>query len=227
MQPFDANDYLVGRQLPFDGFVVRKITKWEERASRFNCSFIDAVGVSPLDEMIFLWNGFKKMDETQLQDSLDNLAWSERTPQWQNEDIDEYAILDLLRAIIYRNLRRHEESKAVLNKKLLSQTAYDFKGSAKDDWMAPTAHHEMAVNLWMQRTGYIQQHGTKFVRDNDEKLPPLDLAHDAKLVQECKLHLEQAKHWEKYELDARLGLKITTALSSVKKWEQKHPDALR
>ncbi|OAP54501.1 hypothetical protein AYL99_10949 [Fonsecaea erecta] len=218
---------MMGRQLPFDIFVVRKISKWEERASRRNCSFVDAIGVSPLDEMIFLWNGFKKMNESQLHDSLDNLSWSESIPNWSNEDVDEYAILDILKAIIFRNLRRHEESISLLKKKLLTQGAHEFKGANKDDWMVPTAHHEMAVNLWMQRTAYTQQHGATFIRDPTEKMPELDLVHDVKLVQEAKHHLEKARGWEKYELDARLGMKITAALNAVKKWEQKHPNALR
>ncbi|KIW82704.1 hypothetical protein Z517_05732 [Fonsecaea pedrosoi CBS 271.37] len=218
---------MMGRQLPFDIFVVRKISKWEERASRWSCDFVDAIGVSPLDEMILLWNGFKKMDEPLLQKSLDNLEWSENTPNWSKEDVDEYAILDILRAVIFRNLRWHEESKSLLKRKLLTQGAHEFRGSNKDDWMAPTAHHEMAVNLWMQRTAYTQQHGATFIRDPKEETPPVDLTHDAKLVQEAKHHLEKAKGWEKYELDARLGLKITAALNAVKKWEQKHPHVLR
>lgn len=218
---------MMGRQLPFDGFVARKIAKWEDRARRWNCSFVDAVGVSPLDEMIFLWNGFKKMDEAQLQEALDNLAWSQNTPHWDTEDVDEYAILDVLKAAILRNLRLHDEVSSLLGKKLLSQTAQEFKGHRNmDDWMAPTAHNEMAVNLWMQRTTFIQQYGTKFVRDPNEQIPPLNPAHDAKLVQECKIHLEKAKNWEKYELDARLGLKITAGLNAVKKWEQKYAGAL-
>jgi hypothetical protein len=218
---------MMGRQLPFDLFVVRKISKWEERAARRGCSFVDAVGVSPLDEMIFLWNGFKKMNEAQLQDCLDNLAWSEATPHWEKEDMDEYAILDILKAVILRNLRRHEDSQDVLNQKLLHQTAYEFKGGNKDDWMAPTAHYEMAVNLWMQRTGYVQQHGSKFARDATEQLPLVDLKHDASLVQKVKGYLEKAKGWEKYELDARLGMKITAALAAVKRWEQKNAVVLK
>lgn len=103
---------MMGRQLPFDGFVVRKLAKWEDRATRLKCSFIDAIGVDPLEEMILLWNGYKKMDERQLQESLANLAWSEdpkKNPHaWEKEDLDERSILALLRAIILRNLRRHE-----------------------------------------------------------------------------------------------------------------------
>ena len=218
---------MMGRQLPFDLFVLRKVTKWEERATRWGCRFVDAIGVSPLDEMVFLWNGFKKMNQAQLQDCLDNLAWSETTPHWESEDVDEHAIADLLKAVILRSMRRHEESQAVLNKKLLHQGAYEFRGANKDNWMAPTAHYEMAVNLWMRRTGYIQQHGSKLIRDPMEQLPPIDIKLDAKLVQELKGYLEKAKAWENYELDARLGMKITAGLGAVKRWEDKHAHALR
>lgn len=44
---------MMGRQLPFDTFVVRKIQKWEGKATTFQCEFVDAIGVSPLEEMIF------------------------------------------------------------------------------------------------------------------------------------------------------------------------------
>jgi hypothetical protein len=213
---------MMGRQLPFDTFVVRKIAKWEERAARFGCDFVDAVGISPLDEMIFFWNGFKKMNETQLQDVLDNLAWSEQQPRWEKEDVDEHAIIDFLRAVIYRNLRDHEQAKSIFQKKLLHQTAHDFRGAHMDNWMAPTAQYEMSVNLWQQRTAYIRQHGTKIDKSSPDGVPDLDLHHDAKLIQEIKTYLEKAKGWEKYELDARLGMKITAGLACIKRWEHKN-----
>ncbi|KIW12813.1 hypothetical protein PV08_08000 [Exophiala spinifera] len=215
---------MMGRQLPFDAFVVRKMAKWEERATRFNCSFIDAIGVSPLDEMIFLWAGYKKMDERRLQRSLDNLAWSESSPRWEREDVDEQAILAILRAVILRNLRRHDESKEVLQEWILNRSPNDFKGQNRDDWVAPTAHHEMAVNLWMQRTGYRPSHGAEPMVSHGEESKTstaVDLVHDARLVQNCKAQLEKAKNWDKYELDARLGMKITAGLNAVKHWEEK------
>lgn len=43
---------LLARQLPLDVFISRKITKWSHRAKTRNCHFIDAVGVSPIEEMM-------------------------------------------------------------------------------------------------------------------------------------------------------------------------------
>ncbi len=215
---------MMGRQLPFDLFVVRKLAKWEERATRFHCSFIDAIGVSPLEEMIYLWGGFKKQDQGNLEHSLQNLTWSETTPRWHEEDADEPAILALLRGAILRNLRQYDESMEILRVKLIDQDSQVIKGHNRDDWPAPAAHHEMAVNLWCQRTGYVRQHGGAPSGSSsvEHHIPALDLQNDAKLVQQAKTHLETAKNWEKYELDARLGMKITAGLNAIKGWEQKH-----
>jgi Protein of unknown function (DUF3808) len=213
---------MMGRQLPFDVFVVRKLAKWEERATRFSCSFIDAIGVSPIEEMIYLWGGFKKMGQDNLEKSLKNLAWSEQHPRWHEEDADEPAIMALLRGAILRNLRLHDESMEILRVKLIDQDHQMLKGQNRDDWPAPAAHHEMAVNLWMQRTGYIRQHGADATSGGEHHKPALDLKTDAQLVQQAKMHIERAKNWEKYELDARLGMKITAALNAIRGWEQKH-----
>jgi hypothetical protein len=207
---------MMGRQLPFDLFVVRKLAKWEERATRFNCSFVDAAGVSPIEEMIYLWGGYKKMNSSHMEKSLENLAWSEQQARWGEEDPDEEAILALVCGAVLRNMGRYDDSAELLRVKLIDRDHQILKGHNRDDWPAPAAHHEMAVNLWMQRTGYIGP------QSSSKQRPVLDLNHDAKLVQEAKKHLETAKNWEKYELDARLGLKITAALNAIRGWEQKH-----
>ena len=41
----------MGKQLPFDVFVNRKIAKWEARSKAWDCSYVDGVGVSPVAEM--------------------------------------------------------------------------------------------------------------------------------------------------------------------------------
>ena len=100
----------MARQLPFDVFVMRKVKKWEARAQELNCPFADAIGVSPIEEMIFFWNGQKRMDTAQLETSLQRLAWSESSQNqyWAHDKSahDERAVLAILRAATLRNLER-------------------------------------------------------------------------------------------------------------------------
>lgn len=237
---------IMARQLPFDVFVARKINKWTARAAAWRCDFVDAIGVSPSEEMVFFWNGYKRMTAEQLEHSLRNLAWSEnlwQNPHWKREELDEHAILAVLRASIYRNLSKHEEAKALLKKEILCHDKTLFKGHNRDDWTAPTAHYEMAVNLWMQRSQYIPEYGAgmpdpgtdraTLSHQTPTKLAPhqaqspvesadFDIMKDAKLVGECREWIDKASKWESYDLDARMGLKVTTANDAVRKWEAKH-----
>ena len=142
----------MARQLPFDVFVMRKVQKWESRAHEWSVSFVDAVGISPVEEMIFLWNGYKRMDTSQLEQSLSRLSWSETSnPQWKREAPDEKALLSVLYGTTLRNLQRYEEAKKTLRSGVLSYDKNELKGGLKDDWTAPAANYEMGVNCWMQR----------------------------------------------------------------------------
>ena len=192
----------MARQLPFDVFVVRKISKWEARSKEWNVPFIDAIGVSPIEEMIYFWNGYKRMAVPHLQHSLEALKWSEdpkRNPHWEKESLDERAVLAVLRAATLRNLGEYEAAKALLRKEVIVHERSLFKGHLKDDWTCPTAHYEIGVNLWMQRSG-----------DRGDG--------DRELVRECAEWVNTAAKFESYDLDARIGLKITTALDTIKKW---------
>ena len=142
----------MARQLPFEVFLTRKIQKWESRARDWSVPFIDAVGVSPIEEMIFLWNGYKRMTTSQLEQSLSRLSWSETSnPQWKREGPDEKAILSILHGTTLRNLQRYDEAKKSLQSGVLSYDKNELKGGLKDDWTAPAANYEMGVNCWMQR----------------------------------------------------------------------------
>lgn len=200
----------MARQLPFDIFVTRKINKWESRAKEWKISFIDAVGVSPVEEMIFLWNGYKRMDEEQLNASLHALAWSDRPEStnqtWKKEGADEHAILALLRGATLRNLRRWDEAVAILQSKVLSVDKSELKGGNKDDWTAPAGHYEMGVICWMRR----REAGGKGEGD---------------YVKECEMWVEKAARWEGYELDARIGLKVATAQDTLRKWRERRGES--
>ena len=173
----------MAKQLPLDVFINRKVQKWEQRANDWDVSFVDAVGVSPVEEMSYVWNGYKRMSNNHLDASLSKLSWMESSSnlQWSKETIDEKAMLSVLKAAVLRNMNKTEESKALLLNQALQLEWSDLKGGLKDNWPLPLAHYEMGVNYWYQ-----------YVSDNSEM--GLD---------ECLKWLEKVAAWESYDLDAR------------------------
>ncbi|KAI9371206.1 outer membrane protein Iml2/Tetratricopeptide repeat protein 39 [Aspergillus egyptiacus] len=221
---FAGTKKFMARQLPFDVFVARKIAKWEARAKEWNVPFIDAVGVDPIEEMIFFWNGHSRMTQAQLEESLQRLSWSESEANrtWSREGPEEKGIYLLLRAGVLRSMRRHQEAKEIIRTSIFTTERSIFKGRHKDDWVHPVAHFEMAANLWMERPSYINQHGGPAPQAEAEDLSKLE----KEQVRECKENLQKAARWESYEQEARFGLKVTAALEAVAKWEAQHSTKL-
>ena len=84
----------------------------------------------------------------------------------------------------------------------VSTFRYEFKGELKDDWTCPSAHYEMAVIAWL--------------RKDDEGV-------DTKAqVAECEEWLHKVSKWESYILDTRIGMKITTAMETLKMYRQQN-----
>ncbi|KAL4868371.1 hypothetical protein BDV12DRAFT_169898 [Aspergillus spectabilis] len=221
---FAGTKKFMARQLPFDVFVVRKLAKWEVRAKEWNVPFVDAIGVDPIEEMIFFWNGHSRMTQAQLEESLTRLSWSETEANstWSREGPEEKGMYQLLRAGVLRSMRRHEEAKEILRKEIFPLDRSVFKGRYKDDWVHPVAHFEMAANLWMERPTYIVQHGGS-APESSKSLETKDSHQlERERVQECKEHLQKVARWESYEQEARFGLKVTAALEAVAKWESQH-----
>jgi len=115
-----AEQKVMAQNLPFDLYIVRKVQKWEERSKSWKVDLIDAIGTSPLTEMVYFWGGMKKQDEDQLQKSLDCLSW-DRTSHAENfkADLDETAIHAVLRAALIRNLGRYDEAREILTTEIL------------------------------------------------------------------------------------------------------------
>lgn len=188
--PNTGKKAFMGRQLPFDVFVKRKIAKWEQRAKEWKCDFIDAIGVSPLEEIVYFWNGYKRMRSTHIDASLANLAWSEsaENPHWAKESLDEKAILALLRAACLRSKGETAQAKETLQKEIISHDKTLFKGHNKDAWTAPCARYEMAANVWREAD----------IEARPEQHP--------EMMEECKKYLLEVSGWESYDLDARYVL---------------------
>ncbi|KAF2460897.1 outer membrane protein Iml2/Tetratricopeptide repeat protein 39 [Lineolata rhizophorae] len=189
----------LARQGPFDAFVERKVRKWEHRAQQWKVDLVDAVGVSPTEEMIYFWGGYRRMRPEHYHDSLARLTWSSSPENgtWSLETIDEKGANALLRAAIYRNLGKLSKAKEILHSEIFAYNKEEFKGNNADTWPCPCAHYEMAVNAWLSRDG----------SDNDKER-----------LKECSRWLDDVSRWENFDLDTRIGLKVTTARNTLKKY---------
>ena len=212
-----------GKQLPFDTFVAHKVNKWESKAMAWGVSFIDAIGVSPLEEMIFLWNGFRKMSPDCLKISLERISWSESTsnPHWKGEELSEKALFTLLRAVVLRSLGQYGEAVTLLKDKLLYIDKTTLKGTNKEDWILPAAYYETGINLWMMchrdQTTESKDTIPAYLTRSPTGIGEQGQA-NKKLMRESAQSLEKAATWEGYMLDARLGMRIEAALDVIRRW---------
>ena len=189
----------MARQLPFDVFVTRKIAKWDARAKARGCAFVDAVGVSPLVEMTYFWSGFRRMGEDHLRLSLERLAWSEEQSGWHDEPADEKAVLAFLRGICTRFLGQTDKAREIFEKDVFSHDLAALKlCDHADTWPLPVAHYEMAVCYWL-------------LADAEGE------GRDVALLRKCSDELTKVERWESYDLEARVGLKITTARETLRR----------
>jgi hypothetical protein len=192
----------MARQLPFDVFITRKISKWTARSEQRGCSLIEAIGVSPLEEMIYFWSGYRRMAAPQLQDSLAALARSPTATGTASTDHpepqDEQAIASLLTATINRFLGDLPSAATSLTP-LLTLTPANLRsagGVHADTWPVPVAHYERAVVYW-EEAGHERG--------------------DRALLEKCSDELRAVETAEAFDLDARVGLKVTTGRETLRR----------
>lgn len=123
--PLAGRQKVMNKELPFDQFICRKISKWEERAKTWDVDLVDATGVSPVTEMIYLWNGVRKQSEVELDKSLEAVKWERAShPDKLRDDLDEAALQALLKACTLRNLNKYKEAREILTEVILSHDRY-------------------------------------------------------------------------------------------------------
>ncbi|KAI1367914.1 outer membrane protein Iml2/Tetratricopeptide repeat protein 39 [Xylaria arbuscula] len=197
----------MARPLPFEEFVVRKLKKWEERASAWSVDLADAIGVSPAQEMVYLWNGLKKMQPAELESAAEDLSWDRLTCTAEvrgkiQTEIDERALHDLCHAAILRSLGKFDEARSRLQDVMQLDRAA-FKGSNKDDYIPPAAHYEMGVLAWAEGST-----GTA--------------AETRKKVYDCQSWLDKVARWESYLLDGRIGMRVQTGMDTLRWYRRDH-----
>jgi len=131
---------------------------------------------------------------------MERLAWSEDTtqnPHWKKEAADEKALLSLLKGTCLRFLGRIPEAKAMLTDNVVSHDLENIKScDYPDAWPLPVAHYELAVCLW-EEAG--RQDGDKAI------------------LKRCSNELAKTERWESYDLETRVGLKVTTARETLRR----------
>ena len=109
----------MARQMPFEVYALRKVTKWEARAAELGIDLVDAIGVSPAEEMVYLWSGSKRMDGELLEAALRLLSWDRCTAPADKLEaikavVDESSIKSVCSAALLRSLGRIAEARELL-----------------------------------------------------------------------------------------------------------------
>lgn len=106
----------LARQMPFEVFALRKVAKWEARAKEWGVDMADAVGVSPGQEMTYLWTGCKRMPAEIMERALQYLSWerctaSEELIEKLKAVPDAAAVKAVAESALLCNLGRHAEAR--------------------------------------------------------------------------------------------------------------------
>lgn len=114
----------LARQMPLEAFVVRKVRKWEARAAALGLDLADAPVVSPAMEMVYLWNGSKRMtgggdgallEEARARGGLDRCTMTAaQRERVLAEERDETVVWAVAEAALLRSLGRTDEAREVL-----------------------------------------------------------------------------------------------------------------
>ncbi|KAK9370053.1 outer membrane protein Iml2/Tetratricopeptide repeat protein 39 [Lipomyces kononenkoae] len=225
---------ITGRAMPLELYLQRKVEKWKSwmpttspkdsrggsstsvnsTSSGIQPSIVDYIGTSPANEIIYFWNGYKRMPREALEKSLVELNYqfvaspADVTPMntpnkssvyFQENakkyphiaDIDELGVKFILESIVLRNLGYAEMGLKVLESEVMHINRSMLKGNHKEDWIPPCGMYEKAVFEW-------------FVKGTDGAEKTLEL-------------LNKAAHYGyEYVLNTRMGVRIQTGIEVLK-----------
>lgn len=152
---------VLGKKMPFDGFVVRKVGEFKATARRHNLSLADSIATSPLYEALYFWNGPWRMSPELAEHAVKQLNYSAgENAKFKESEEDKFTRL-LLEATYMRRVGPEAASKGYkITKKLASMVVSgDIEGTqnkrvtyhpAGEPWAGPACLYERAVSEWTE-----------------------------------------------------------------------------
>ncbi|SCU98307.1 LADA_0H12046g1_1 [Lachancea dasiensis] len=187
----------MAKNTPLERFMLRKVDQFKRNqfALKLNDP-LEAIGVSPVHELTYFYNGYNRMTKSALAVSH-RLLTEYKNAMVERCNPDQELIKNFLVSLTLRRLGNLDDGCELLDKHVLShlfttETPDKFKYFKKteDPWLYPTAFYERALFTW--------------------KLKGMDG------LDECKTWLLRAQNYaEDYELSTRIGMKIKAAIDRL------------
>ncbi|RLV94714.1 Mitochondrial outer membrane protein IML2 [Spathaspora sp. JA1] len=159
------------KQMPFDKFLLRKYKHLQERKKQYpKLPMVDLVGTSLVYELVYFWNGYNRMSQSNLQDCLKALGYSGAidSEYSANTLTDKYALVEetqdeamiryFLQSICLRSLGKTEQGVSLLDNHVLSKYVisdlpqFKFHKMTYSPYLYPTALYEKTMFIWILRT---------------------------------------------------------------------------
>lgn len=146
------------KQMPFDKFVLRKTRQIEDRQRKHpELLFIECVGTSLIQELVYFWNGYNRMLHEHLEILHRMLGFSASNHAKFPETQDEAMTRCFFQSLALRQLGRHAEGVTILDTEvigkfvLLDAPAFKFTKMTYSPYLYPTALYERAMFTWVMK----------------------------------------------------------------------------
>ncbi|KAK9319543.1 outer membrane protein Iml2/Tetratricopeptide repeat protein 39 [Lipomyces orientalis] len=165
---------IIGRAMPLELYLHRKVQKWKSwmppastnsSTTSVNIanasaqpSIVDYIGISPANEIIYFWNGYKRMPREALEKSFRELNYHCRNTEYFEEqakhfphiqDVDEMGVKFLLESIVLRNMGYTEQGLKILESEVMHIDRNMVKG--REDWIPPCGFYERE---WLNKAAH-------------------------------------------------------------------------
>ena len=166
---------------------------------------------------------FSDGDYSLLEGKIDTNEPQPVDPRTENLGEDDKATLTLLRSVILRKLgyakqeicfKDMAQARKMLKEQLVDK--YEWKsfktavGRLGDTWPLPVARYELAATHFLEWMNAHERERSDSIDGFDELLG------NSKLDQ-CSRLLDEVVKWESYDLDVRMGIKISTGRATIEK----------